>query len=187
MSRMFLGSYVATTFHSCMSLSLVIIAKQSRSAGCTPAVLVLAHRFGGDFSCYQLAQKKTGVWEIAENFSALVTLVSLVDLPKLPGLLVAHWEFPESLVAFSGEQSNCRSFAPFLLSIPVGKWSANLSSKSPHLLAHMGFCQPSLCAHNPEAAGSSPAAATIKDLKSRDFRSFLSFWVQKSRTQNLRQ
>ena len=37
-------------------------------------------------------------------------------------------------------------------------------------------------AHNPEAAGSSPAAATIKDLKSWDFRSFLSFLAGKSRT-----
>ena len=34
-------------------------------------------------------------------------------------------------------------------------------------------------AHNPEAAGSSPAAATIKDLKSRDFRSFFCFWREK--------
>ena len=41
-------------------------------------------------------------------------------------------------------------------------------------------------AHNPEAAGSSPAAATIKDLKSHDFRSFLSLLAGKSRTQKLR-
>jgi len=34
---------------------------------------------------------------------------------------------------------------------------------------------------------SSPAAATIKDLKSRDFRSFLSFLAGKSRVQNLGQ
>ena len=40
-------------------------------------------------------------------------------------------------------------------------------------------------AHNPEAAGSSPVAATIKDLKSKDFGSFLSFLTGKSRTQNL--
>ena len=37
-------------------------------------------------------------------------------------------------------------------------------------------------AHNPEAAGSSPVAATIKDLKSKDFGSFLSFLAGKSRT-----
>ena len=60
-----------------------------------------------------------GVWEIVGNFAVLVTLVWLVDLPKDPGLLVAHWEFPESLVAFSGEQSNGRSFAPSLLSTLV--------------------------------------------------------------------
>ena len=42
-------------------------------------------------------------------------------------------------------------------------------------------------AHNPEAAGSSPAAATIKDLKSRDFRSFLSLLAGKSRTQKVGQ
>ena len=42
-------------------------------------------------------------------------------------------------------------------------------------------------AHNPEAAGSSPAAATIKDLKSRDFRSFLSFLAGKSWAQKVGQ
>ena len=42
-------------------------------------------------------------------------------------------------------------------------------------------------AHNPEAAGSSPAAATIKDLKSRDFRSFLSFLAGKSRIKKVGQ
>ena len=40
-----------------------------------------------------------------------------------------------------------------------------------------------MVAHKPEAAGSSPVAATITDLKSLDFRSVVLFLAGKSRTQ----
>ena len=42
-------------------------------------------------------------------------------------------------------------------------------------------------AHNPEVAGSSPVSATIKVLKSHDFRTFSSLFIQKDWVKNLSQ
>ena len=45
-------------------------------------------------------------------------------------------------------------------------------------LAPQGF-DGSTAAHNPEVAGSSPVSATIKVLKSQDFRTFSLFFIEK--------